>query len=144
MSARRPAFFGSYGEPFRNSTRWPFASIAKALLLAFAPGTSCSAAANVLKSSSEYLRRLLKIIIFVVNAPFFWFPCCLRGNMKVKGGVLVIDVEKLAHDLAIVSLSQRLAVEYKGKPIDEGQIYGLYKDCFDKVLDQINRGSLDT
>ena len=48
----------------------------------------------------------------------------------------MIDVEKLAHDLAIVSLSQRLAVE--------GQIYGLYKDCFDKVLDQINRGSLDT
>ena len=89
MSARRPAFFGSYGEPFRNSTRWPFASIAKALLLAFAPGTSCSAAANVLKSSSEYLRRLLKIIIFVVNAPFFWFPCCLRGNMKVKGGVIL-------------------------------------------------------
>jgi hypothetical protein len=39
----------------------------------------------VLKLSSEYLRRLLKIIIFVVNAPFFWFPCCLRGNMKVKG-----------------------------------------------------------
>lgn len=67
-----------------------------------------------------------------------------RGNMEVKGGVLVIDVEKLAHDLAIVSLSQRLAVEYKGKPLDEGQIYGLYKDCFDKVLDQINRGSLDT
>ena len=64
--------------------------------------------------------------------------------MEVKVGVLVIDVEKLAHDLAIVSLSQRLAVEYKGKPIDEGQIYGLYKDFFDKVLDQINRGSLDT
>lgn len=34
----------------------------------------------------------------------------------------MIDVEKLAHDLAIVSLSQRLAVEYKGKPLDEGQI----------------------
>ena len=64
--------------------------------------------------------------------------------MEVKWGVLVIDVEKLAHDLAIVSLSQRLAVEYKGKPLDEGQIYGLYKDCFDKVLDQINRGSLVT
>ena len=56
----------------------------------------------------------------------------------------MIDVEKLAHDLAIVSLSQRLAVEYKGKPLDEWQIYGLYKDCFDKVLDQISRGSLDT
>ena len=89
MSARRPAFFGSYGEPFRNSTRWPFASIVKVLLLAFAPGTSCSAAANVLKSSSEYLRRLLKIIIFVANSPFFWFPCCLRGNMRVKGGVIL-------------------------------------------------------
>lgn len=58
-------------------------------MLAFAPGTSCSAAANVPKSSSEYLRRLLKIIIFVVNAPFFWFPCCLRGNMKVKWGVIL-------------------------------------------------------
>lgn len=58
-------------------------------MLAFAPGTSCSAAANVLKLSSEYLRRLLKIIIFVVNAPFFWFPCCLRGNMKVKVGVIL-------------------------------------------------------
>lgn len=34
----------------------------------------------------------------------------------------MIDVEKLAHDLAIVSLSQRLAVEYKGKPLDEGQM----------------------
>ena len=84
--------------------------------MAFAPGTSCSAAANVLKSSSEYLRRLLKIIILVANSPAARF----RGNMEVKGGVLVIDVEKLAHDLAIVSLSQRLAVEYKGKPLDEG------------------------
>ena len=42
----------------------------------------------------------------------------------------MIDVEKLAHDLAIVALSQRLAVEFEGKPLDEGQIYGLYQECF--------------
>nr|UWF91681.1 MAG: hypothetical protein [Bacteriophage sp.]DAK82899.1 MAG TPA: hypothetical protein [Caudoviricetes sp.] len=56
----------------------------------------------------------------------------------------MIDVEKLAHDLAIVALSQRLAVEFEGKPLDEGQIYGLYQECFDKMLNQINRGSLET
>lgn len=56
----------------------------------------------------------------------------------------MIDVEKLAHDLAIVALSQRLAVEFEGKPLDEGQIYGLYQECFDKMLNQISRGSLET
>lgn len=55
----------------------------------------------------------------------------------------MIDKEVLAHDLAIVALSQRLAVEFEGKPLDEGQVYGLYKDCFDKVLKVINKGGLD-
>ena len=41
--------------------------------------------------------------------------------MEVKGGVLVIDVEKLAHDLAIVSLSQRLAVEIRESRLTKGK-----------------------
>lgn len=56
--------------------------------MAFAPGTSCNAAANVLKSSSEYLRRLLKIIIFVailLSSPAARF----RGNMEAKVGVIL-------------------------------------------------------
>lgn len=55
----------------------------------------------------------------------------------------MIDIEKLAHDLAVVSLSHRLAVEFEGKPLDEGEIYKLYQQCFDRVLAQINGGGLD-
>lgn len=55
----------------------------------------------------------------------------------------MIDTEKLAHDLAIVSLSQRLAVEFKGKILDEKQIHVLYRECFDSVLNVINKGGLD-
>lgn len=55
----------------------------------------------------------------------------------------MIELEKLAHDLAIVALSQRIAVEFEGKPLDEGQIYGLYKDCFEKTVNIVGKGSLD-
>ena len=54
----------------------------------------------------------------------------------------MIETEKIAHDLAIVTLSQRLAVEFKGKPLDEGEIFKLYQECFGRVLDLINRGAL--
>ena len=50
----------------------------------------------------------------------------------------MISSEVLAHDLAIVALSQQLAVEFKDKTLSEGQIYGLYQDCYDKVLEKIN------
>lgn len=55
----------------------------------------------------------------------------------------MIDTEKLTHDLAIVSLSQRLSVEFKGKTLDEKQVHVLYQECFDNVLSVINKGGLD-